>query len=673
MELEFQEYFNQDHFPTLFNDLNKHSFQPLSPQSESSSSYGSTSPSDDNAILDVSMHEIFSNYVQIPSEIANNNIKSESLKIKVLGVQSTGAKSRVETQIKLCVQLVASDGRKVSDWSYIKVKEDLLTRSKLKKSNQKQADGSVTTLVSDESEILQLDAKVVCASKPEYSIRSCIGCVRRERKRSERTKEGKSKSKPYQQQDLEEERDRILLFNCNPLINFSSGDAILPTRITCYCRHHNEKQGFKVCFALRNNRGETVATGVSPPIMITDDHKSSKQQNSRKRAREQDLVTNHIETPASSRRGSLLANDEVISLLDDYIDIPTIDSAILNPRLEHIVPSQGPTYGGIEVSILGSGFYEGLTCMFGEHAATTVYWNETTMVCILPPASHTGPVVVSFKEYPLILEGQDVAFFTYFDASDQALMQLALQVVGMKMTGKLQDAKQVAMQIVQGNQKTNTTFEEHVISTLKNSSISDQNMIITNFNGHSLLHFAALLNYTKLAKTLLGMCSEKRRLVLLHSQDRCGMTALHFASQLNSSEMVRLLLESGANPLAISLFGTSSEVIPKFMHKKAIRDNLLSLIESHTRLFSSNSYKSQLESDELGIYLQEKNDSYSHLGLSTLIGKGPSLCCQELITHATSLFYKYTVAFGFFCIQASTTKLVKPAIEALTQKNALYI
>jgi hypothetical protein len=56
----------------------------------------------------------------------------------------------------------------------------LLTRSKLKKSNQKQADGSVTTLVSDESEILQLDAKVVCASNPEHPIRSCIGCVRRE-------------------------------------------------------------------------------------------------------------------------------------------------------------------------------------------------------------------------------------------------------------------------------------------------------------------------------------------------------------------------------------------------------------------------------------------------------------------------------------------------------------
>jgi hypothetical protein len=499
--------------------------------------------------------------------------------------------------------------------------------------------------------------------------------------------------------------------------------------------------------------------------MITDDHKSSKQHNGLKRAREQDLVTNHIETPASSRRGSLLATEENISSLVDSqpsfsqtpkseideiigiqsltnfdnpqgysniahldgiqvsneswpfnqrrktnndqlndsrsssissssslstamsdssvgttvpgptsttasLDIPTIDSVILNPRLEHMVPSQGPTYGGIEVSILGSGFYEGLTCMFGEHAATTVYWNETTMVSILPPASHTGPVVVSFKEYPLVLEGQNVAFFTYYDASDQALMQLALQVVGMKMTGKLQDAKQVAMQIVQGNQKNNTSFSEQVISTLKNS-LSDQNTTTRNLNFHSLLHLAAMLNYTELAKTLLGMCSKKEKQSLLHLQDRCGMTALHFASQLGSLEMVRLLLESGANPLATSFFGTPSELVPQFMHKKDIRDKLLSTIESYT--LSPNSFNSQLDSDEIGIYLQKRNDSYSLLGLSTLIGKGPSLCCQELVTHATFLFYKYTVAFGFFCIQASATKLVKPTIEALTQKNILYI
>lgn len=38
--------------------------------------------------------------------------------------------------------------------------------------------------------------------------------------------------------------EEILLFNCPEIVDFSAGDTILPTRITCYCRHHNEKIGF---------------------------------------------------------------------------------------------------------------------------------------------------------------------------------------------------------------------------------------------------------------------------------------------------------------------------------------------------------------------------------------------------------------------------------------------
>lgn len=44
---------------------------------------------------------------------------------------------------------------------------------------------------------------------------------------------------------FERDRQRILLFNCEPLVNFSAGEAIIPTRITCYCRHHYELIGFR--------------------------------------------------------------------------------------------------------------------------------------------------------------------------------------------------------------------------------------------------------------------------------------------------------------------------------------------------------------------------------------------------------------------------------------------
>jgi hypothetical protein len=51
--------------------------------------------------------------------------------------------------------------------------------------------------------------------------------------------------------------------------------VILPMRITCYCRHHREKVGFNVHFKMMDHTGRLVGSGVTPPIMITDDHKST--------------------------------------------------------------------------------------------------------------------------------------------------------------------------------------------------------------------------------------------------------------------------------------------------------------------------------------------------------------------------------------------------------------
>ncbi|ORX44242.1 hypothetical protein DM01DRAFT_1411340 [Hesseltinella vesiculosa] len=507
-----------------------------------------------------------------------SSLVDDNLQIRVLGVPNIGAKSRVETQIKLCVQLLSSSGTKVHQWSYLRLDEDLLARSKLRKTQQqKQLDGRQPSMVSDESKVLSLSARVVCSTNPTKLVRMCTGCVRRERKRAERTKDGKpryeTEASGSVEEILEREKNRILVFNCTPMVNFSSGDAILPTRITCYCRHHNEKIGFRIEFVIRDHLGAVVANGSSPPIMITDDHKSSRQRGEpsppcstpiqgRKRGRSEDDLPPHLDfpscshsaipdTPAPSRRGSvsspgnsasiasspserdltmeqptpnssltsspqtvLIGNDLLMTPMDELSFLqqmsevtsgqqlqqqalplhPTTPSAAMDdpspgadqqlwpfsrrrringndaatnngydhqplwrteytPQLERLVPAQGPTYGGIEVTVLGSGFYRGLTCLFGEHAASTVYWNPNTLVCVLPPAATAGPVVVSFKEHPIVLEGQDVALFTYYDASDQALLELALQVVGMKMTGKLHDAKQIAMMIVRGDQQ----------------------------------------------------------------------------------------------------------------------------------------------------------------------------------------------------------------------------
>lgn len=468
---------------------------------------------------------------------------------------------------------------------------------------------------------------------------------------------------------------------------------------------------------MKNDKGEIVGKGISPPIMITDDHKSSKQQQQknttgtttttkyRKRSREEDNgneIISRPDTPANSRRGSISTDDSPPSmtcssgrrdtifslssssslqqqqqdllltplqtpsasttdepeesitptslefinhqlsmnndffsqqqlqqqtdlLFDSTTTTPStststeawpfnrrrrisnrgaytssdnltsllLDSLISSssvspttsastsvtptppsPQLDRLVPAQGPTYGGVEVTLLGSGFYRGLTCLFGEHAATTVYWNSSTIVCILPTAAQTGPVVVSFREHPLVLESQDVAIFTYYDASDQALLELALQVVGLKMTGKLHDAKSVAMRIVQGDQQQQnqqqqsnngsqgqqqhaTNVQQDLIDALENTT-SPLDLFVVNTSGQSLLHLAVLLGNELLVKSLISACPSENKLKFLNMQDKHEMTALAFAIyQTKSLDMVRLLLSFGANPASV-LSGTTS-------------------------------------------------------------------------------------------------------------------
>lgn len=92
----------------------------------------------------------------------------------------------METQIKLCIQLMTGNEKKAQDWSYIRLSDSMLARSRLRKNQQQQQqqqksmDGSVATMVSDESKVLRLEAQVVCASSTDQPIRMCVGCVRRE-------------------------------------------------------------------------------------------------------------------------------------------------------------------------------------------------------------------------------------------------------------------------------------------------------------------------------------------------------------------------------------------------------------------------------------------------------------------------------------------------------------
>ncbi|KAI8335253.1 hypothetical protein EDC96DRAFT_450769, partial [Choanephora cucurbitarum] len=374
-----------------------------------------------------------------------------------------------------------------------------------------------------------------------------------------------------------------------------------------------------IVFTMKDSLGQVVGVGRSPPIMITDDHKSSKMQQqaaARKRARAGGDTDNASEsdapvrtkrkmtvdlsqtletdsgvsspvastpaTPSSPIEEQEIPNDEETgsafsqfypsALHSPHHQDPLPPSSLPKtpnlPRLHRLIPNEGPVYGGAEVTVLGSNFYEGLTCLFGENPAIPTHcWSANTLLCILPPATSAGPVVVSFKEHPLMLEGQDVVLFTYFDESDRALMELALQVVGLKTMGKVEDARQIAMRIVQGDQLSNTT--RHDQSHTKLTSMAHRaitalvalqgfnpsihhHLSLTNHHQHTLLHLATLCGYAKLVKTLLALRVD------VNQADKNGFTALHFASWTGRADIVKLLINS-SNLQLINRVGKTAE------------------------------------------------------------------------------------------------------------------
>lgn len=508
---------------------------------------------------------------------------------------------------------------------------------------------------------------------------------------------------------------------------------------------------------MKNDKGTIIATGISPPIMITDDHKSSKQKSNRKRSREvEDSFNSRPNTPAASRRNSTSTDDSspsedllvetpihtnnkeeqekdnqstermscssILNNHDNNNNINLYDTNLFTmdetwpfnrrrrttmgytssdilgmiPQLDRLVPAQGPTYGGIEVTLLGSGFYRGLTCLFGEHPATTAYWNSSTMVCLLPPATQTGAVVVSFREHPLVIEGQDVVLFTYYDASDQALLELALQVVGLKSTGILQDAKSVAMGIVQGDEQysnaSRSQSQQHniqrtLIDTLENSLVS-LDLTLTNENGHSLLHLAVILQNEALVKSLVCNCLPEKKKSFLNLQDKNEMTALHFACQYQSMDMIRTLLHLGSNPtiettkfnLNISeamqdLFDLYSTKRKPLSRRSSVKGHMmhrfhsLSHNNSHNENKESTDHTPSMESDGLG-FIRKKIDRRLYLfWLPVLIRK--FLIYLSIYIYSLSIL----VAIGLLGVQmiVKQPKFLKPILDGLPNNRHISL
>lgn len=114
------------------------------------------------------------------------------------------------------------------------------------------------------AETLYLSTEVYCATAPHPRVHACSSCIGREVKKNERKKATRVRPVPEDSSDDEASRvpqivvdqiradekeeddgSRIVLFNCPDLMEFNTGRASLPVRVTCYCRHHREKIGFR--------------------------------------------------------------------------------------------------------------------------------------------------------------------------------------------------------------------------------------------------------------------------------------------------------------------------------------------------------------------------------------------------------------------------------------------
>lgn len=760
----------------------------------------------------------------------------KDLQVHINGVPMHGAKSRVETQIRMRIELVRPKANSAGGWerigSFTHIKLPPLSGTKRKSKKYQKSD------VPPEKTLF-VDATVVNATPPHDRVHVCKGCRQRERKRAHRKKDPKTplENRPTEEEMKtlgidpssidavertqarmeEEEKKRVVLFNCGDFVDFEEGEAVLPTRITCYCRHHKEKVGFCVIFTMRDWQGRLIATGSTPPIMITDDHKSmgqaahaaqaaasaaaspsappslgiikqvngssprnsnsnpsqsqeelastatstsgsatpngsinpdapvkhkkerSKPYDGNRRRRntsgkdlnmtpysgtgqntpsvtatspaptasnaadfsssdfwnafatagtalnglgrsnststgtktpgeassvggspapvlqQQALQLPHLSQPMPSQMQAQLAqlsqgSLSPTTLQTNLASLPNLDleqffrnaqagvssgvdfaqlmamaaaaalpphlrpnagSAVTTPgfaqappsgpnhsieqvpqpKISKLIPGEGPTSGGIEVTVLGENFTEGITCVFGDvPAANTKIWASNTLVCLLPPSSSAGPVVVSVKTPGQVTQPPPIngplQLFTYIDTTDRALMELALQVVGLQMTGQMRSAREVAMRVVGsgGGQQPggvppafnagcanggvshadareaiaglftsssqSFNFQDTLVQflSLLDADVSDiehaepraDAIRLANKQGHTLLHLATLMGFHRLVQALIS------RGCPLDARDRNGVTALHFAAIQGRVTIARMLLRAGA-------------------------------------------------------------------------------------------------------------------------------
>lgn len=131
-------------------------------------------------------------------------------------------------------------------------------------------------------------------------------------------------------------------------------------------------------------------------------------------------------------------------------------------------------------------------------------------------------------------------------------MELALQVVGLKMTGKLEDAKNVAIRIVGDvNDNPDTSGRgvntEHLMQTSLRAATRDLGPLLLLQTRESGDFEAAIMKFLCLLDTPIDVSSSITVSEAISHQTSSGQTLLHLAAMLKLANLLRFLLDRGAD------------------------------------------------------------------------------------------------------------------------------
>ncbi|KAK6955572.1 hypothetical protein Daesc_003212 [Daldinia eschscholtzii] len=380
-----------------------------------------------------------------------------------------------------------------------------------------------------------------------------------------------------------------------------------------------------------NNVGQQYQASIGPPTPNSNSAEASFPHGSRNMSIDNVPVSQIFSAPSSAhpsrapspnRIRSDIQNISHGSLNQNLYNAPTVvNTARPQPMIYKIIPGEGPKSGGVEVTILGSGFTNGgLEVMFGEQrAATTTYWGETSLVCLLPPSPTAGIVPVSIRQPgvapQLSFNGNQQPLFRYVDDDEHRLIRTALTVLGNKLGNKMADVADIARNIIYGpanggswgpspgagGQTPNTNFnnleqdlsesvEKGLLRILELIDLDDSankaKINLRRASGQTMLHLACSIGLVRFVAGLLSRGAN------VGVRDKGGFTPLHMAAMNGHQEIVRRLIMRGADPNMRSLSGLT----PADVTRSSDVLRVLRQVENHSRSRSNGSLHSRANS-----------------------------------------------------------------------------